>query len=336
MGRKRNRRGLSVALFALGLIMLGAAIWAVASQGETVSMAWEAARGASPWLVVACIALPVLNWVFTSATIWVLTGRYGKVRPTEMLALIGAAWLLNMLPMRPGMFGRLAYHRKFNGIRVRDSMRVLVAALLCSGCALGCLLVVVVFAPRILGSGTKGGSAAAAIPFWSTAGLLLLPPVLLGLAGAGTRMMRKDVWRWPAAVAFRYCDMLTWMVRYMIVFAIIGRPIGLIAAGAVVTVSQGAMMTPVQLGLREWVVAVTSASLPGGEREGTLMEAAAPGLLADVVMRAAELLIVLPVGLVASAWLWRRMRRPGWGTGSREPGVNGPSEFAQEDNIGQT
>jgi hypothetical protein len=104
--------------------------------------------------------------------------------------------------------------------------------------------------------------------------------------------------------------MATWGVRYALVFMLIGRPIGVTSAGAITAVAQVAMFTPVQLGLREWSVGFASTALPAAQDapETPLADAAAPGLLADCVMRAAELLMVLPVGLTGSFWLWRRMR----------------------------
>lgn len=296
-GVSARRRWVSVIGFAVGVVLLAAAVYTLLGHRATLEEAWVAARGASPLLVVACIVLPLLNWLATAATIWVLTGRFGKVRFWEMAALIGAAWLLNMLPMRPGMLGRVAYHKKYNVIRVRDSVRVIVAALLCTGCALALLLLAVSLAGNIVG--TRG------------AGVVLVGPLVLLAASALLLRGRGNVWRWPAAIGFRYVDMATWGVRYALVFALIGRPVGVLGAGALTAVGQLAMLTPVQFGLREWAIGMASASLPGeitGLGPVRLADAAAPGLLADCIMRAAELLIVLPVGLTASAWLWRRMR----------------------------
>ena len=59
----------------------------------------------------------------------------------------------------------------------------------------------------------------------------------------------------------------------------------------------------------KWAVGLTATSLPpelfasGGSR--------ATGLTADVVNRAAELVIAIPLGLACCAWLVRRARRAG-------------------------
>lgn len=306
-GSRGRARVVSVVLFGVGVLMLGAAVWTLSRQGETLRGAWEAARGASPVLLGACVLLPVVNWLATGATIWVLIGRHGRVGFREMSALVGAAWLLNMLPMRPGMVGRVAYHKKINGIRVMDSVRVIVVAMGCTAVALGSMLAMV------------------ALAAWTghPLGLMALaagPPVLFGAVAMAVRR-RTPAWRWSAAVAFRYFDMLTWAVRYTLVFSVIGHPVGVVGGAAMTAVGQVAMMTPVQFGVREWAVGLASMWLPearpdgapatnGGERldAGRIASASAPGLLADCCMRAAELVVVLPVGLCSSAWVVRRMR----------------------------
>jgi hypothetical protein len=197
------------------------------------------------------------------------------------------------------MLGRVAYHKEFNGIRVRDSVRALFDALACTACALALLVAGVAVGARLHG----------------VVGITLFGAGPLVLLGAGAAALRRhgDAWRWPAAIGFRYIDMVTWAVRYMVVFAIIGQPIGLIGSGGVTVVSQVAMLVPVQLGLREWAVGMASTVLPGMNlptpaAAGGVVEAATPALIADGMMRAAELLVVTPLGIGASVWLMRRLR----------------------------
>jgi hypothetical protein len=321
-----RRRVLSVIFFGVGVVLLASAVYTVFTRRATLEDAWDAARGASPLLIAGCLLLPLLNWLSAAGTIWVLTGRFGRVGFKEMSALIGAAWLLNLLPRRPGMVGRVAYHRRYNNIRVRDSMRVLVAAMLCTGCALSLLLMCVVFAAQLpTGGGGQGWRG------WGILLVLVVPPAAMAVAALALRQ-RGHVWRWPAAIACRYIDMATWAVRYALVFALIGRPVGILGAGALTAVSQVAMLTPVQLGLREWAIGLASTALPDSGvavNHAPIADAAAPGLLADCVMRAAELLIVLPVGLTASVWLWRRTRSAQGGEKPSAPAKSGMTEAEQ-------
>lgn len=288
------------------------------AQGDRFRAALGAARS-SPWWLAACVLLlPLVNWVLTSAAVWVLTARYGPVRWPEMLALVGSAWLLNHLPMRVGMVGRIAYHRRFHGIRVRDCLKALVLNVAATGAALLLLLSVVLAAGR---------------QNYQVGGLLiLLPPVLLAVALAllrrralTTTWLRwpaiadfagREFWRLPAVLLLRYLDILIWALRYWLVFSMLGDEVGWLATAAVTAAGQAAMFTPIQFGLREWVVGAVVALLPllgvqagaAPQAEG-LLARTAPGLMADVVMRASELAVVLPVGLASTWWVWRNAAR---------------------------
>ena len=123
-------------------------------------------------------------------------------------------------------------------------------------------------------------------------------------------------------VGLKVLDGYAWTARYMLAFQVTGNPIGVGEALAVAVVAQAAMLIPLAgtgLGVREWAVALLAASLPawyatGGGPDG---EAAAgmvagtigAGLAADLVCRAAELLVAVPTGLACTAWLARRIPR---------------------------
>jgi len=344
-----------VACFLIGCLLIAAAVWAIARNHDKLSQAWDAAGHAPAFLIALCLLLPIVNWLCTTGTIWTLTGRYGKVGFGEMLGLIGSAWLLNLLPLRLGMVGRIAYHKKFHGIRVRDCAKVLFQALACSAGALGLLILCVLIVRTYLTDATGQTSDLPEVSHAElfggatlrTLALLCIPlPVCLIAVAAIRFKIRKHgsllahAWRWPAAILFRYADMLTWMVRYALIFAVIGKPVPMMQAAIITTTAQAAMLTPVQFGLREWVVGATAAFLekddvkeknrvdrtPLSERGGTqnpaplgergyasktasLLDSATPGLMADVMMRAAELVIILPVGFLSTWWLWRRTNR---------------------------
>jgi len=338
---------LRVILFLFGLALIVAAVWAVITQRETFTQAWASVRHANPWLLAAFVLLPSLNWVCTAGTIWSFAGRYGRVPFREMLILIGSAWLLNLFPLRLGMLGRVAFHSKFHGIRVRDSAKVLLQTLGCSILALALLGLGAMLWSSL--DRTDSPTDSSSSP--KSVGLLvvfqLVPIVVLGAVALGLR--RKDsegapshLWRWPAAIAFRFADMSVWMLRYSMAFMLIARPLPVTSIAAVTASSQLAMLTPVQFGLREWTVGASWAllhkqspdaaavSAPGSvpepppaspdpdpqaepehptSRRGELLNAAAPGLIADVVMRATELVFILPLGLASSLWVWRRLQK---------------------------
>jgi hypothetical protein len=144
---------------------------------------------------------------------------------------------------------------------------------------------------------------------WVQAIFLAAPTLLVGVAAAGARAAGRHWWRELAAMSLRSLDMLAWVGRYAIAFHLVGRPLSLDHVVAITAVCQVAMIVPVTgngLGLREWAVGLTLAAVSApGARE----QAAAIGLAADLVNRAAETLLAVPVGLLCSYALARAVRR---------------------------
>jgi hypothetical protein len=260
---------------------------------------WAAAGGQAPWaggrwgLAALAVALPVVNLACTSGAFWVITRRYGRVGFGEMGALIAAASLLNYLPMRPGLLGRVAYHRIVNGVPVWASVRVVIAVLACTGIGAGLLMA----SAMLVGPAAGTGATLAAIA---------APGVLLAGAWA-VAWAKEHPWSsYAAAALFRYVDILVWAGRYAVAFALWGQPIGLGTAAIVASITQIVTLIPLAgngLGLREWSVGYTARWLGAAATE--------VGLAADLVNRFFELIGAVPLGLIGLVWLTRRMRR--WG-----------------------
>lgn len=322
-----------VVIFVIGIALIAAALRAIVSDSDRLRDAARAVADA-PWpLVVLLLVLPVVNWVCTTGTVNILTGRYGRVPFGEMFALIGSAWLFNMLPFRLGLIGRVTFHKKFHGLRVRDCAKVMLQALCCSGVALVVLVTSVWIAGRLgVGRGSIEAGDQALQEWGSLLGIVgVAPLVLIGTVWAALRRVNRAAvdtkanWRWAAAIFVRYVDMLVWFVRYSIVFAMLGHPLPPLNAAAVTVSAQAAMVTPVQFGLREWTVGFTAgvlespsseephvddASTPS-ERTANVFHRATPGLLSDACMRAAELAVVIPAGFLCTLWAMRRISRSG-------------------------
>ena len=289
--------------FSIGLLLFVAAIWMALEQGA--SEAWDAVQAAPPLLFIAAAACTVLTLLQTSLSFWILTLRYGRVGYGEMMALITSAWLLNYLPMRPGLFGRVAYHKRVNNIRLRDSAIVLIwANVLSVICAIG-------LGGLLVGLSliTDGGS-----PLLVTLTALPLPFVVAFAAYARAKQPEPDpdVWRLIAGAASRYAELFGWAARYWICFAIIDQPISWGGALAVASVTTVATMVPLfgnGLGMREWTVGLLAMWLPAGLALGGSPDAAV-GVTADLVNRAIEIAVAIPLGTVAAIWLVRRRQRP--------------------------
>lgn len=280
-------------MFTIGAALVIAAVASVARQGAGLTGVVDALRASSPGIVVLLIALPFLNWLCSAASFHVLTNRYGRVGAVEMGAVIASAWLLNYLPMRPGLIGRVAYHKKVNDIPIAASVQVLAFSIGLSGVA-----IVVMIALLLLLGGQSG--AAGATPGPRTWIALTIPAVLGIAASLWLRARASPSWRFISAGVFKFADVLVWAVRYWACFAVVGVELSPTQAAGIAAVTQLVLLIPLAgngLGLREWAVGLVASSLPTWFAGAAVAPTRVEGLSADLVNRAAELFAALLVGL---------------------------------------
>jgi hypothetical protein len=276
-----QHRARAVVGFLIGLALFGAAVWTIATGDHDFEASLDAARHAPWWLVAGVLVLPIANWLVVSESFRVLTGRYARVGRAEMAGLIASAWLLNYLPMKPGMFGRLAYHKHVNKVRYADSARVLAFSVSLTAVSLGLLVVVALLVHW------KG-------PAWVWCST---PAVVLAIGAFALRNRGPWAGRVAYGALLRYIDSMIWVGRYAASFALVGSPLSFADSVTVAAVSQVALLIPVSgngLGVREW---------------GVRLVTSPAGLLADVVNRAAEIAIALPVGIAGTLWSVREVRK---------------------------
>jgi uncharacterized membrane protein YbhN (UPF0104 family) len=292
----RGRTGRRIAGFIVGVALIGAAVWVLAGQGQSLPQAWRSISVASPWLMAAALVLPVVNLAIVSLSFWLLMRGAGRISPGEMFVVIGAAWLLNFVPMRPGLVGRVAYHRMVNGIPVRWSVWVTGFGIIAGAVAISFTLALAVVL------GPHGRTRDWALTFGGAVTLTALVSVVLAARGSPT-------WPYAATIGLRLLDTGVWVVRYAVLFALVGAPISITGAVAITAVCQAALVIPLignGLGIREWAVGLTASALPpnvftGGNPRGA-------GLTADLLNRGAELAVALPLGLACWAYLAHQMR----------------------------
>jgi hypothetical protein len=280
--------------FALAALLFAAAVVVMLRSADALPAAFAAASAADPLLWIILLALPAMNCVLSSESFLVLTRRTHAVPRRDMHALIASAWLLNFLPLRPGLAGRVAIHKIVHQIPVRDSARIVIESIVVSAASLALLAI-----------------ALALIPAMGTLPLMVLLTLAPGLylahvfaLGGGTSSPRSRVIL--AALGLRLLDSAIWSLRYLLVFRVIGHPIDPTQAFAIAVVAQIAMLIPLAgngLGLREWAVGLLAASLPAWFADTTSPMSIA--LAADMLNRAAEILVALPVGLAGSAYAAR-------------------------------
>lgn len=325
-------RSRSRARAVAGLLVAGACLACAAvllfQRREDLHKAVGAITAASPLLLALALVLPLVNWAFSTATFWVLMRRAGRVGLLEMAALMGASWLANYMPLKPGLVGRMAYHRHVNGISYRDSGMAVVEAVGLSAVSAAVLLGV-----ALLADPGRGG----AWVLWVAGGVWVIACIWTAVH-AGLRVHTDEpvhqvgrISTWSAALGMRLGDCAVWVWRYHVAFALVGAPITLTQAAALAAVGQAVAALPVvgsAIGVREWAVAILAAALPhaaGGEGN-TGSSLLSSGLVADLVNRAIEIGLAIAVGLASSAWVARRIAviSPKGGANGASAAIPGP------------
>lgn len=280
----------------VGLALLLAALWVVFSSRGAVDSAFDHALHARPGLIVLALALPACNYALITVSFWTLNNVYAPVRLKEMGALIASAWLLNYLPMRPGMIARIAYHKKRHGITIRQSMWVYAISTGLTGLSILLSLAIA------LALGGDDNLTVIALALFAPAIIALL------VALVADARSQPGVARLLCVFALRHADLMVWVARYAVVFAIIGVRLTPGEAVAIAIVSQFALLIPIAgngLGLREWAIGLTAGLLPAFVGDS----ATATGLAGDLVNRGFEVVAALALGIPAIIWLSRRLTR---------------------------
>ncbi|MEL6795788.1 MAG: hypothetical protein AAFO89_03095 [Planctomycetota bacterium] len=311
MNPRRARARNAIIGFAVGIALIAAAAWMLVGQADSLSKARAAAVDAPWWLVAAMLLTPVANAAVVAWSFQIIMNRFGRVPFGDMAALIGSAWLLNYLPMRPGLVGRLAYHKAVHKVSFRNSIAVSVALALMTGLAAGHLLAVWLAFLAHTGLGI-------AVTIVSIGLVLIAANIAADRSPAGA--VPRGALR--LALALRYVDLAIWALRFVIAFEIVGEPIpflvGLMLAAAV----QLAYLFPLTgagLGVVEWAVAfVAPLAVPIDP---------ATAIAAALVNRAAELAAAVPVGLLAGAAIAKRRKK----LGLRDP--SGHSQALPPDSV---
>lgn len=286
---ERRRAALRVVGLLVGVAVLIAAIRFAMAETEGFASAIAALRDPPPAAVALVLASVLVGMALSGTLFHILMRRFGSVPFGEMQALIAASTLANYLPLKPGLLGRVAYHRVRHGIRPADTLRGLVEAIVLSGVVASMFLLALALF-RHLGVDAEIDTA------WS----LVAPAVFaLGAVRPGLRTIVQ-------ALLVRQAELALWTLRYWAVFRLVGAPIGLETAIVLGSVSVIATLVPFisnGLGIREWLIGLLAPFV--SDQPVTSAQA----IVAELVHRAAEIAVVGPVGLVATAWLVRHARR---------------------------
>ncbi|MFO0831899.1 MAG: hypothetical protein U0637_08645 [Phycisphaerales bacterium] len=304
------RRWKNITGFCVGAFLLGAAVWVAWRGRAELSTALGHAREARWWQVALLLMLPWLSCSLNSFMYAFLMNRDARrgtrqhVGLVEMHAVLASAWLMNYLWARPGMFGRLAYHKTVNDIPLRESIGASLVAMACGVAGMAMLAVVAV------GLTVLADRAGHPPTVLHTVGALLLPA--LACLACAVVFRGREVWRRVCtALCCRYVDVLSWLARYLVLLAVLGRDVTVVQAAAFTVVSQVVAMVPFVgngLGLREWANALLGPSLPAWMRGAGGAVPSQLSLSMELLHRAAEVLAALPAGLAGGYLVARRVR----------------------------
>ncbi len=273
-----------VVAFAIGAVLLALAALAVWRHRDALAAADASLRNPPPW-AVAALPLSVLASILIGG---VILKRLLRMHPTlplgELAALVAASSLFNLLPLKPGLAGRIAWQRRHQGVAIPTLLRASVATVLLSMAAVATGIAAVLLSRQI------------AVP--AAAGLAATAVLLLALCRLRSVGVYAELLWW------RLLDLGAWSIRIAAAFEAIGLGIDADGAIALACVAMATGAVPVigsAIGVREWAVALLAPLLAGVAWENALA--------AELLGRAVEVLVLLPAGLGASWWLWRAARR---------------------------
>ena len=248
--------------------------------------AWQTLRHPTPIWALALPAAILASFASTACGLRWLTLRVaplGGMAWSEMLMLTAASSLGNLLPLQAGLVGRIGYLNRVHRIPVTVGVLLTVQSTLLTLAAvawLGLALLLV----------RLGGLSWLAIP----ASVLL--PAALTMAGP------ERGWAFRAAFTMRLLDTLLSAIRTAAAFELVGSTLSPAAALSFALAAQLANTMPMigsGLGVREWAVGLLAPAVAGVPTP--------EALAAELVHRAAELMLVVPGGLMASIPLARRL-----------------------------
>ncbi len=304
-------------MFFISMVLLGLAGYFVYTGTDGMSDVWGSVQSTPWWMLVLIVLGPMGNHLSVAMCLHSLQSRHGKVGVCEMFVLVGSAWLLNYLPMRPGLIGRIGYHKAVNKIRLRDSVESSIWSGVLAGIANVALVLVAMVMMRI---SSNWAMLLPAVPVVVMFGLVAFMP------GRRSKLMMR-------ALAYRQIDVIVWLGRYWLAFEVLGLEMSLADIAMVSAVSQLASLMPLTgsgIGFREWAVGLTASA--SGHALGT-------AIAGDLINRVAETLVVVPVGLICSAIIARNLQKRKAAGSQGEDGLaedDSESDAQQDDQAGNT
>ncbi len=261
----------------IGLLLMACAIVFAVLERAQLTDALATLRDPPPETIALMLGCVLAGLLLTGLLFHVLIARFARVPWWEMQALVASTTLANYLPLKPGLIGRVAYHKVRHGIAPVQSARTILEAV-----------------------GLTFAAAMSAVCLLWLCQTLALPPELVFVSPLLALVARLFPKGRTLALGFviRSAEVFLWALRYWCAFRLIGSPVSYESALVLATASCLATLVPFisnGLGLREWVVGLLTPILAGASMEA--------GIVAELVNRTAELIIVIPCGAAGAVLL---------------------------------
>lgn len=282
-----RRRIVRIAAFIVALALLVAAVVAILRSAPTIEQVRAAVVHPDPIKVLLCVAALLVNLIACGGIFHALLSPFGRIGRFEMVQLIATSSVLNYLPLRPGLVGRIAHQDVVNGIPLRRSAVSVVEA------GIVCAFSIVWLA------------GAVAVAQWS--GMHLLGWIMAAMPSLGWCARRSadptTAQRLLNSLAWRQVDLLAWGTRYWAVFGLLGVSLSPLDCARAVCIGGAANLVPFignGLGIREWAIGLA------GERMA--LWSTDVGLAAELLNRAADIAVAVPIGIICAVPIARRLR----------------------------
>lgn len=284
--------------FVLGAGLLAWCIKTAVAGGD-----WSRIANADPWLVAGLAAASLLSQAASITIFWLTIRPVRRLGIGSLTAVNLFASMLNYAPVRIGLVARVAWHLKVD----RLGILVIGAWFLAMGFTLA-------------GAVASAGAASWLDPsfgvrWWAVLGASLIVvgmliraatqwPVLRRM-GTGLDVMVGDPLALWGAMVLRLVDLIAYAVRMWLAIRILGLSFTPDQVMLLAIVALVIGMNPLgRVGFREVAVAWLASQLAAGDTaavESTFAQLA-------LVESAGEVIVVLPLGVLASLWMWRRWR----------------------------
>ncbi len=289
--------------YVVAMVLLG---WAVYMGARAVD--WDKAREAEIADGAMLMGLVVVSLVLNAVLFWMITKPFEKkgmgLSAGEWVALVSGTSLLNYLPMRAGLVGRIAYMKQQHGITVKGNMATL------AGVAAGTTGVYGLLAALTIWRGSFDGVWWVGLVIGLCIGVGISYPLLvLGSGRFGTMKVGPSVVGWIGIwYVIRVVDSFCFAGRFYLASKMLGYELGFEASltmGVICNFAVLATPVPGGMGIREWLGGFLAELGVLGGSAPELKEAIAI-LVAD---RAGEVLVFTVMGSIGLWYLHGRVRK---------------------------